>query len=78
MEDMWNVVLLVAVPVSEAECREVDELHAELVAVSRDVRGARKVLLWWGETPAEKIRTIRMHDRRRETDVSGSPACRPR
>ena len=55
VEDMWNVVLLVAVPVSEAECREIDELHAELVAVSRDVRGARKVLLWWGETPAEKF-----------------------
>ena len=55
VEDMWNVVLLVAVPVSEAECREINELHAELVAVSRDVRGARKVLLWWGETPTEKF-----------------------
>ena len=45
-EDIWNVTLLIAVPIKEMEYdRDVDTAKS-LEKVTRDVTGSRKVILW--------------------------------
>jgi hypothetical protein len=47
VQDIWNVTLLIAVPVAESELNRDSEIARALDAISRDVKGSRKVILWF-------------------------------
>jgi hypothetical protein len=46
VQDVWNVTLLVAVPIKEAERKQDSELNRSLNEITRDLNGARKIVLW--------------------------------
>jgi len=45
--DIWNVTLLIAVPFKEPELDRNSEIAKSLDAISRDVTGSRKLILWF-------------------------------
>jgi hypothetical protein len=46
VQDIWNVTLLIAVPFKESELDRDSETAKVLDAISRDLTGSRKVVLW--------------------------------
>ncbi len=45
-DDMWNVILLIGVPWTEEESESDPVLRRELLNVTRDLSGSRKIVLW--------------------------------
>jgi hypothetical protein len=46
VQDVWNVTLLIAVPMKQTERQQDTDLDRSLDQVSRDLSGARKIVLW--------------------------------
>jgi hypothetical protein len=46
VEDIWNVTLLIAVPVKEADVDRDSDVGKFLHGISQDVTGSRKLVLW--------------------------------
>lgn len=47
VQDIWNVTLLIAVPIKESELDRDSEIAKALDTISRDMTGSRKVVLWF-------------------------------
>ena len=47
VEDIWNVTLLISVPMKESEFKRNSEIAKSFDEISRDVTGSRKVVLWF-------------------------------
>jgi hypothetical protein len=47
VQDIWNVTLLIAMPIKESELDRNSEIAKSVDAISRDVTGSRKVVLWF-------------------------------
>jgi hypothetical protein len=45
VQDVWNVTLMIAVPIKEAERKRDPDLNRSLDEISRDLNGARKIVL---------------------------------
>jgi hypothetical protein len=45
VQDVWNVTLLIAVPIKEAERKRDSDLNRSLNEIPRDLNGARKIVL---------------------------------
>jgi hypothetical protein len=68
-QDMWNITLLIAVPIKESEVDRESDLFKELDAVSRDVSGSRKTILWFDRTVADHFGPVgEGHDWQLATD----------
>lgn len=46
VQDIWNVTLLIAVPIKELDLGRDSDIARSLHSISRDVTGSRKVILW--------------------------------
>jgi hypothetical protein len=46
VQDIWNVTLLIAVPIKELDLGRDSDIARSLHSISRDVTGSRKVVLW--------------------------------
>jgi len=55
LDDMWNVILLIAVPWTRDEAEANSELIHALVEVSRNLSGSRKILVWSGTPLARHL-----------------------
>jgi hypothetical protein len=47
VEDIWNVTLLISVPMKESELDRNSQIAKSLDELSRDLTGSRKVVLWF-------------------------------
>jgi len=47
VQDIWNVNLLIAVPMMESELDQNSDVARSLRSISFDVRGSRKIILWF-------------------------------
>lgn len=47
VQDMWNVTLLIAVPIMESELDRDSDIARSLHSISLDVTGSRKLILWF-------------------------------
>ena len=53
LQDIWNVTLLISVPIKESELDRDSDIARSLHAVSRNVTGSRKVILWFDRRVAD-------------------------
>ncbi len=53
VQDLWNVTLLIAVPIKESEIDRDSEIARSLHAISGDLTGSRKVVLWFDRRVAD-------------------------
>lgn len=53
VQDIWNVTLLIAVPTKDSELDRDSEIARSLHAISRDVTGSRKMVLWFDRRVAD-------------------------
>jgi hypothetical protein len=53
VQDIWNVTLLIAVPIRESELDRDSDIAKSLYSISRDVTGSRKLVLWFDRRVAD-------------------------
>jgi hypothetical protein len=53
VQDVWNVTLLIAVPIRQSEIDRASPVAKSLETVGRDLKGSRKLILWSDRTVSD-------------------------
>jgi hypothetical protein len=53
VQDVWNVTLLIAVPIRQSEIDRASPMAKSLETIARDLKGSRKLVLWSDRTVSD-------------------------
>jgi hypothetical protein len=53
VQDIWNVTLLISIPIRESEFNRDSDVSKSLTSISRDLTGSKKLVLWFDRRPAD-------------------------